>query len=91
MTDVFLLFHISHLARDVVPENHLDEDGTPLCDEQAGDDVKILGVYTSEAAAEAQIAEAQFLPGFRDERQCFQITPYRLDHDHWAEGFVVVE
>ena len=47
-----------------------------LCDEQAGDDIKVLGVYTSEAAAEARIAEAQFLPGFRDECQCFQITSY---------------
>jgi hypothetical protein len=91
MTYVFLLYHVSHLCRDVVPENHLHEDGTPLCDEQAGDDVKILGIYTSEAAAQARIAKAQLLPGFRDEPQCFQITSCALDHDDWTEGFVVVE
>jgi hypothetical protein len=91
MTDVYLLYHISHLTRDIVPENHLHEDGTPLCDEQAGDDVKLLGVYSSKAAAEARIAEAQFLPGFRDERQCFQIAPRTLDSDDWTEGFVIVK
>ena len=35
MTDVHLLYHISHQLRDEPCPQHLDEDGDPLCDEQA--------------------------------------------------------
>jgi hypothetical protein len=92
MTDIFLLWHISHALRaDVSTTQHLDDDGEPLCDEQAGDDVKLLGVYSSDAAARARIESARALPGFSDEPNCFQITPYTLDKDEWTEGFVIME
>ena len=54
----------------------LDDDGSPLCDEQAGDDAKLLGVYCSDAAAQARIESARTLPGFSDEAACFHITLY---------------
>jgi hypothetical protein len=92
MTDVFLLYHISHVLRaDVSSIQHLDDMGEPRCDEQAGDDVKLLGVYGSDAAAQARIESARALPGFSDEPDCFQITPCTLDKDEWIDGFVVVE
>ena len=50
MTNVFLLWHISHLLREAGVQ-HLAEDGTPLCDEQAGDDPKLLSVYSRRARA----------------------------------------
>jgi hypothetical protein len=91
MTDVFLLYHISHALRDDdADQGHLEPDGTPLCDEQMGDDVKLLGVYSSDAAARSRIESARTLPGFRDEPHCFQIVPQTIDKDDWTEGFVIV-
>lgn len=89
MTDVYLLWHVSHALRDEPCPQHLDGDGDPLCDEQAGDDVKLLGVYSSEAAALARVESARLLPGFRDEPDCFQIVPYTVDRHEWTEGFVI--
>jgi hypothetical protein len=90
MKQVFLLWHISHACRaGTSSELHLDEDGDPLCDEQMGDDVKLLGVYSTDAAARARIESARKLPGFRNEPDCFQVTPYTLDKHEWTEGFVV--
>jgi hypothetical protein len=91
MTDVHLLYHISHQLRDEPCPQHLDEDGDPLCDEQAGDVVKLLGVYSSEAAARARIDSARLLPGFRDEPECFQLVRYKLDKHEWTEGFVITD
>lgn len=89
MADVFLLWHISHALRDEAAPRHLDEDGEPLCDEQAGDDVKLLGVYSSDAAAQARIESARTLAGFSDEPVCFQVSRYTLDKDEWTEGFLI--
>ena len=89
MTDVYLLWHISHVLRDERCPQHLGEDGAPLCDERAGDDVKLLGIYSSEAAARTRIESARLLPGFRDEPDCFQVAPYTIDKHEWAEGFVI--
>jgi hypothetical protein len=91
MTDVYLLWHISHALRDEPCPQHLDEVGAPLCDEQAGDDVKLLGAYPSEAAARARIESARFLVGFRDEPDCFQLVSYTIGKHEWAGGFVVTE
>ncbi|RKE05149.1 hypothetical protein [Streptomyces sp. TLI_171] len=59
-------------------------------DEQGGDDVKLLGIYSSEAAAEERMRSARLLPGFADEPDCFRIGEYDLDEDDWTEGFVPV-
>jgi len=90
MADVVLLFHISHASRDEAPPSHLDEYGDPLCDGQAGDEPKILGVYSSAAIAQARIESARTLPGFKDEPDCFQVASYTLDKDEWTEGFVLL-
>ena len=70
---------------------HLDDDRSPLCDEQAGDDAKPLGVYSSDAAAQARIESARTLPGFSDEPDCFHITLNTLDKDELTEGFSLVQ
>ncbi|MFF8381534.1 hypothetical protein ACF07V_36095 [Streptomyces sp. NPDC015661] len=66
---------------------HLD-DGGVFIDEQDGDDVKLLGIHSSEGAAEERMRRARLLPGFADEPDCFQIGEYDLDDDQWTEGFV---
>ncbi|MFG2059255.1 hypothetical protein ACGFI9_35085 [Micromonospora sp. NPDC048930] len=58
--------------------------------EQDGDDVKLLGIYSSDAVAAERIRRARLLPGFADEPDRFQIGEYDLDEDHWTEGFVRV-
>lgn len=89
---VFLLWHISHAPRKNMPvTRHLDEDGDPLCDEQAGDNVKLLGVYPSETAARARIETARKLPGFSDEPDCFQTTQYTVGKDEWVHGYITTE
>ncbi len=55
------------------------------------DDTKLIGVHRSEAAAAAAIARLRNKPGFSREHPAgFEISAYRLDRDHWEEGFVGV-
>ncbi|MFI9152366.1 hypothetical protein [Streptomyces sp. NPDC053367] len=89
---VYPLWHISH-QNEAGPDGatiHLDDEGVLVIDEPDGDDVKLLGIYSSEAVAEERARRARLLPGFADEPDCFQIEEYDLDEDHWTEGFVRV-
>jgi hypothetical protein len=47
----------------------------------------LIGVYSSEATAQAAIERLKDKPGFVENFQGFQICPYDLDLDHWTEGF----
>lgn len=88
--DVFLLWHIRHAKNsDGSPTEHRDESGDLLIDEEY-DDVKVIGVYSTEAAAKAAIDRARLRDGFRDEPDCFIADAYALDVDHWTKGFVSI-
>jgi hypothetical protein len=50
--------------------------------------VKVVGIYSSRALAEAAEERAQALPGFVDEPDGFTIEQYEVDRDHWPRGFV---
>lgn len=52
------------------------------------DDTKLIGVYSTEAAARAAIQRLKTLPGFRDHVEGFCVTPYTIDKDEWTEGFI---
>ena len=62
------------------------------------EEVKLIGVYSSRAAAEDAVARLRDSPGFRNHPQIidegseaeegFHIVEYELDQDHWVEGFV---
>jgi len=65
------------------------------------EDIKIIGIYRSEAAAMMAIDRVKDQPGFRDfpnvvdsaqegDSQGFHICPYDLDSDHWTEGYVTL-
>ncbi len=90
MTDVFLLWHISHARRANVSSTSTMTEALGATS-KAGDDAKLLGVYSSDAAAQARIESARTLPGFSDEPDCFQITLYTFDKDEWTEGFSIAE
>lgn len=63
------------------------------------DDVKLIGVYSSRAEAEAAVERKRKFPGFSsfprivdplkdEEKSGFYIDEMQLDHDAWSEGFV---
>ncbi|MEC3917698.1 DUF7336 domain-containing protein [Nocardia sp. CDC160] len=86
--DVYLLWHIHHARpSDGSPVRHVDEDGDLEWDEQEGDQIKLLGVYSTEQLAEERIRTARSLPGFRDEPDCFQIARSVVDKDEWTSGY----
>lgn len=89
--DAFLLWHVRHATSlDGSPTTHRGKDGELVWDEGQGDDLKILGVYSTEQNARERIGRARKLPGFRDEPECFVVESYTLDEDQWTEGFVSV-
>jgi hypothetical protein len=65
----------------VLQHVHAREDGV--------EDVKLIGVYSSREKAEAAVARLGRLPGFADAPDGFHVDEYRVDQDHWAEGYVV--
>ncbi|HEY9286437.1 MAG TPA: hypothetical protein VIT43_00275 [Candidatus Dormibacteraeota bacterium] len=52
------------------------------------DEIKFIGVYRSHAAATNAVGRLRTAPGFREHPDDFTIDEYRLDADHWVEGFV---
>ncbi|WP_019135302.1 hypothetical protein [Cellulomonas massiliensis] len=87
--DVYLVHHIHHAAfLDGSPTVHRGDDGELVWDEEDGDDLKMLGVFSSDAAAARAVDHARTLPGFRDEPDCFLVTPHTVDTAMWAEGYV---
>lgn len=87
--EVYLVHHVHHAAwLDGRPTEHRDADGELSWDEQEGDDVKLLGVFSSEERADACVARARVLPGFRDEPDCFLVGPYTVDEEEWTEGYL---
>jgi len=54
------------------------------------DDCELLiGVYSSEPEAKAAIERVRDQKGFVSFPEGFQIHPYKLNRDHWTEGFIV--
>ncbi len=58
--------------------------------EDGVEDVKFIGVYSSREKAQAAVARLGSLPGFADAADGFHSDEYRVDQDHWAEGYMVV-
>ncbi|MFV2017374.1 hypothetical protein [Micromonospora sp. LOL_023] len=89
--DVFLLWHVRHSPFvDGRSTLHRGEDGELIWDEEAGDDLKILGVYSSQQKVDERIVAARELPESRDEPDCFLVDSFTLDEDRWIQGFVMV-
>jgi hypothetical protein len=88
---VYPLWHVGHQneAGDDGSTVHVDESGV-FCDEADGDDVKLLGIYSTLERVEGRMRQARLLPGFRDEPECFYFDACGLDEDNWTEGFVRV-
>ena len=89
--EIFLLWHVRHATNlDGTPIVHRGEDGELVWAEDDGDDLKILGAYSTADRAQDRIERARQLPGFEDEPECFYIDRYVVDRDCWGEGFITV-
>jgi len=51
------------------------------------EDVKFIGVYSSLEKARAAIGRFRQKPGFSDAPDGFHTDEYRVDTDHWIEGY----
>jgi len=69
------VFVLQHVARE-------DEDD---------EDVKLIGVYSSQSSAEAAVSRIMLQSGFADFPEGFYVDEYEIDEDHWAEGFASVD
>ncbi|MFF1547075.1 hypothetical protein [Streptomyces sp. NPDC058291] len=86
---VHLLWHVAHHNEAGENGAALHRDGeTVHLDEQDGDDVKLLGVYSTPERAEERMRRARLLPGFADEPDCFVVDAHTLDEDEWTGGYL---
>lgn len=58
--------------------------------EDGEEDVKFIGVYSSREKADEAVTRLGRLPGFSDAPDGFHVDKYRVDQDHWVEGYVVI-
>ncbi len=53
------------------------------------EEMRIIGIYSSEKLAQEAIERAKKLSGFCDYLEGFQVTKYILDYDQWIVGFKI--
>lgn len=74
LTNVFLLWHTHDLT---------DDCGTH-------EEVKLIGIFSSEEKAKDAIVQLKGREGFRDfPASCFEISKMKIDQTNWADGFFV--
>jgi hypothetical protein len=78
---VYLLWHVSHSAEDEIGNVCHRDGGETSIREDEGDEVALLGIYSSRVHAERRIARARVLPGSRNAPECLLIGEYTLDRD----------
>ena len=54
------------------------------------EEVKMIGVYSSQEQAEAAVERLSAKPGFSDAPEGFAIDRYVVNEDCWTEGYVTV-
>ncbi len=52
------------------------------------EDVKMIGIYSSLTLANEAIERLNLQPGFKENSDGFHVDAYRINKDHWVEGFV---
>jgi len=56
-------------------------------DDEYADDAKLIGAYRSESAAASAVERLRDQSGFKDHPDGWDIQQWKLDEDHWEEGF----
>ena len=52
------------------------------------EEVKLIGVYSSELEAKKTIEKLKGKPGFSQRPDGFHVDVYEIDKDHWVDGFI---
>ncbi len=52
------------------------------------DDVKFIGVYSSQEKADSAVTRLSRQAGFLETIDGFSVDEYHLDRDQWTEGYV---
>jgi hypothetical protein len=52
------------------------------------DDVKLIGIYSTEERAADAVERARKLPGFCDAPDGFNVDGILVDEDRWTDGYV---
>lgn len=52
------------------------------------DEIKTIGIYSTEENAKKVVEEYKKLPGFKDYPEGFYIGSYELDKSFWEDGFI---
>ena len=55
--------------------------------EDGDENVKFIGVYSSQEKAQAAVTRIGRVPGFSDDPGGFHIDEYRIDQDQWVDGY----
>jgi hypothetical protein len=58
--------------------------------EPDNEDVKLIGVYSSEVEASAAVARLLAQPGFLESPNGFHVDRYTVDKDQWTGGFATI-
>ena len=53
-----------------------------------GEDVKLIGVYSTKELAENALVRMSKVEGFRDHTAGCEISEYKIDKDNWTAGFI---
>lgn len=56
--------------------------------ESGNEDIKLIGIYSSEDRAKEALEKVRMQPGFRDHPDGFEIADAALDMTGWRDGFV---
>lgn len=62
-----------------------------ISEEDETEDLKLIGIYTTEKLAEEAVERKKNLEGFRDYPDGFEISENPLDTDLWTSGFISME
>lgn len=58
-----------------------------LREEDDYEDIKLIGIFSSEDKANESKKKHACLPGFNESPEGFSIDEYKIDQDFWNEGF----
>ena len=54
----------------------------------SGEDIKLIGIYSTENKAIAAQSRTELLDGFKDFKEGFEISCNKIDNDEWISGFI---
>jgi len=55
------------------------------------EDVKLLGIFSSEEKAMKMVKKYKKMPGFKDHPEGFSVDKYIINKAEWTEGFVTLD